>query len=216
MASDYEHSKPKTFRDLSAETRVQELRHFQDVLRRPDPITHTLLRDWVSGSENRTALIEGTVWGGIRWPKTLGKPKTPSITGGFTIVHEYKKITANDGGGGNNIDTSKWKIQPAPSVWDASSQTHYRVAFFFYAGGGGINPNRMTVRLASVAWELSPLVTPGYLRLDPYGFDDFGNLGERVVFPDYEVKHQPYSRGRSIVPLGPVRDSELFKQPRVA
>ena len=213
MENNYENSRPKTFRDLGAEARVQELRSLQDVLKQPDPITHFLLSDWVSASDNRTALLAGSVWGGIHWPKALGKPKTPSITGGFSIVHEFKRIEFVDQGGGHYKDISKFEIQPPPSVWDASSGSEHRVAFFFFAGGGGINPNRLTVTLASVSWELSLLVGSGYLRLDPYGFSDFGNLGERIVMPDYEVKHEPYSRSRSIQPLGPVKDSELCKQP---
>jgi hypothetical protein len=213
MEINCENSKPKTFRDLGAEARVEELHSLQHVLERPDPITHAQLSDWVSASDNRRALLAGSVWGGIHWPKSLGKPKTASITGGFSIVHEFKRIEYIDQGEGHIIDISKFKLQPAPSVWDASSGSEYRVAFFFFAGGGGINPNRLTVTFASVSWELSLLVGPGYLRLDPYGYSDFGNLGERVVFPDYEVKHQPYSRGRSIQTLGSARDSELFKQP---
>ena len=166
-------------------------------------------------SDDRVAMLAGGVWGGIRWPKSLGKPRTPSITGGFSVLHEYKKIEGVDEGGGHIKDVSKWKVQPAPSVWDASTDSEHRVAFFFFAGGGGINPNRLTVRLASVSWEISVLVSPGYLRLDPYGFGEFGNLGERVVFPDFEVTHVPYRRDRSIQPLGPAKDAELYKQPSV-
>jgi hypothetical protein len=213
MDNNYENSKPKSFRDLGAEARVQELHSLQEVLRRPNPITLPLLSDWVSASDNRRALLAGGVWGGIRWPKALGKPKTPSITAGFSIVHEFKMVDLVDQGGGNYKDLGHFKIQPAPSVWDASSVTEYRVGFFFFAGGGGINPNRLTVKLASVSWEIGLLVGPGYLRLDPYGFSDFGNLGERIVFPDYEVNHQPYTLGRSIQPLGPAKNAELYKQP---
>lgn len=212
METNYENSRPRTFRDLNAEARVEELRHLQDVLKRPDPIVHPLLSDWVSASDNRRALLAGSVWGGIRWPKALGRPKTPSITDGFNIVHEFKKINFIDQGGGHYKDISRFVRQPAPSVWDASSGSEYRVAFFFFAGGGGINPNRLTVTLANVSWELSLLVGPGYLRLNPYGYSDFGNLGERIVFPDYEVKHQAYSHLKSVQPLGPLKDSELCKQ----
>lgn len=213
MDSSYESYKPRSFRDLGAETRVQELRHFQEVLRKGDPITHVLLSEWASNSDSRSALLAGGVWGGIRWPKGLGKPKTPSITDGFTVVHEFWKIDAVDTGGGNTPDTATWKTQPAPSVWDASTESEYRVAFFFFAGGGGINPNRLTVSLAHVSWNISLLLSPGTIRLDPYGLVEFGSLGERIVLADFEVKHQPYSRGRFIQPLGPAIDSDLYKQP---
>ena len=213
MDRSYESYKLRSFRDLGAEARVQELRHFQEVLRKGDSITHVLLSEWASNSDSRGALLAGGVWGGIHSPKGLGKPKTPSITGGFSIVHEFWKIDAVDTGGGNNVDRGSWKVQPAPSVWDASTDSDYRVGFFFFAGGGGINPNRLTVSLAHVSWDVSLLVSPGTLRLDPYGIASFGSLGERIVFPDFEVIHQPYTRGRSIQPLGPVLDSDLYKQP---
>ena len=106
------------------------------------------------------------------------------------MVHEFWKIDAVDTGGGNNIDRGSWKVQPAPSVWDASTDSEYRVGFFFFAGGGGINPNRLTVSLAHVSWDISLLVSPGTLRLDPYGIAPFGSLGERIVFADFEVIHR--------------------------
>jgi len=213
MKNNYATFRPKTFRDLSAETREQELGHFQEVLRKGDPITHVLLSDWASTSDSRSALLAGGVWGGIRWPKGLGKPKTLNITGGFNVVHEFWKIAGVDTGGGNTPDTASWKIQPAPSLWDASTDSDYRVAFFFFAGGGGINGNRLTISLAHVSWEISLLLSPGTIRLDPYGLVEFGSLGERIVLADFEVKHLPYSRGRFIQPLGPAIDSDLYKQP---
>ena len=64
----------------------------------------------------------------------------------------------------------------------------------------------VTVRLASVTWEFGTLVGPGTLRLSPYGYDGFGTFGERIVFPDFEVVHQPYRADQSIHPLGPLKD----------
>ena len=55
-------------------------------------------------------------------------------------------------------------------------------------------------------------ISPGILQLDPYAIGPFGSLGERIVFPDFEVKHEPYRRG-FIQPLGPAVDSDLYKQP---
>ena len=211
METIHEASRQTSFRDLSGEARAQEFLHLKDMVGRPDPITHLTLSDFISASDNRRALLAGSVWGGIRWPKSLGRPKTPSITAGFNIVHEFKRIELVDGGAGGISDIGEFWTQPAPSVWDASSASEYRVAFFFFAGGG-INPNRLIVSLANVHWDINPHIRSGYLRLDPYGYSDFGNLGERVVLPDFEVRHQPYSRGRSIQPLGPAKDSDLYKQ----
>ena len=111
----------------------------------------------MSTSDSRHALLAGSVWGGIRWPKGLGKPKTPSLTGGFSIVHEFWEHDFAATKGGSNIDRGTWETQPAPSVWMPGPEFEYRVGFFFFAGGGGINPNRLTVSLAHVSWDISLL-----------------------------------------------------------
>jgi hypothetical protein len=194
----------KAFRDLDIETRVTELASLQIELNKPEPITRLRLNEWASTSADRHALLRGAVWGGIRWSKTLGKPKRPSIADGFTIVHEFKRIEFVDLGGGNYRDDSKYIVQAVPSVWDATKNPdEYRVGFFFIAGGGGINPNRLTVKLATVPWQNVSLILPGYRKLSPVGYSPFGNLGEWVVLPDFEVLHVPYHLGRYIEPLAP-------------
>ncbi len=57
----------------------EELRHFQEVLRKGDPITHVLLSEWASNSDSRGALLAGGVWGGIRWPNGLVSPKPQAL-----------------------------------------------------------------------------------------------------------------------------------------
>jgi hypothetical protein len=203
MTAHYENQRPRTFRDLDPETRVRELASLQTELNKPEPITHLRLSEWASALSDRPALLRGTVWCGIRWPKTSGRPQTPSITDGFTIVHEFKEIKFSDLGGGNYRDDSKYLVQPAPSVWDATKTANeYRVGFFFFAGGGGINPNRLTVKLAPVPWENVGHIRAGYRQLSPIGYAPFGNLGEWVVIPDFEVRHVPYHLERYIQPLG--------------
>jgi hypothetical protein len=210
MENDYKDSRPRTYRDLDAKARERELKSLQELILKPDPITPHTLSEWVSGSDNRTALLQATVWGGIRWPKALGRPQPPSITGGFTITHEFNKQTSVDLGGGVIRTTDNWVAAPAPSVWDATaSQSHHRVAFFFYARVGFGPLNRFDVRLASVAWERGLLGGLGSIRLDPFlGYSSFTNVGQRQVFPDYEVLLQPYRIERYIQPLGPIKTPE--------
>ena len=207
MNSEYAGAVTSRFRDIGAEARVRELRSLhQEMILKADPVTPTLLSDWVSGSSNRTALLLGSVWGGIRWPKAMGRPATASIADGFSVVHEFQPDKRVDLGG-HSENLAPFVVQPAPSVWDASSSSDYRVGFFFYAGDlKGVNANRLTVRLASVTWQLGALVSPGTLRLNPYGYANFATFGERIVFPDFEVVHQPYMRNQSIHPLGPLKD----------
>ncbi len=94
--------------------------------------------------------------------------------------HPFAQVAEVAVGGGHYRGISTFRVQPAPSVWDASSEAEFRVAFMFFAGGGGINPNRLTVSLAHVSWELSLAAGPGTLRLDPYGYGLPRNFGQRV------------------------------------
>ena len=213
MDSDCGVAAARTFRSLSADDRRQESRHLEDLLVKPDPITPSSLSAFASQSASRAAMLVGGVWGGVRWLRGLGRPKTASITDAVDIVHEFRKVVLIDEGGGHVKDIGQWQVQPRPSVWDASTETHFRIGFFFFAGGGGINPNRLTVTLAHVSWQLSLLVNPGTLSLEPYGYAPFGNLGERVVLPDFEIRLHPYTLVRTIRPLGPLMDAESHQQP---
>jgi hypothetical protein len=152
-------------------------------------------------------LLQGAVWGGIRWHRALGRPVTANIAGGFVITHEYKALKFTDLGGGNYRDDSRYVVQPAPSVWDATaSGEEYRVGFLFFAGLGGINPNRLTVTLAPFPWDRVVQTRAGYRRLDPIGYAPFGSLGEVIVLPDLRVLQTPYRLERYIEPLGPSFD----------
>jgi hypothetical protein len=200
--------RPRVFRDLDPATRARELASLQTELVRPDPITVKRLNEWVSVSDDRQALLRGGVWCGIRWSKALGRPQTPSITAGFTVTHEFERIEFSDLGGGSYRDDSHYVLQPTPSLWDATNTTsdEYRVGIFFFAGGGGINPNRLNVTLAPVPWTVAGHFRSGYRELDPRAYGPFGNLGERVVIPDYMVRHVPYHLGAYLRALGPSLD----------
>ena len=198
-------ARPRRYRDLDMETRARELTSLQTELNKPSPITHLRLSEWAFESDDRIALLRGGVWGGIHWPKAMGKPLTPSITGGFIIVHEFKEVKFSDLGGGSYRDDGRYVVQPAPSVWDATKDADvYRVGFFFFAGLGGINPNKLTVTLAPVAWENTVHIRAGYRQLDPMlGYRPFGSLGEFIVIPDFEVRQVPYHLGSYVKALQP-------------
>ena len=204
MSAYSEAARPRSYRDLDVQTRAKELASLQTELNKPSPLTHLQLSEWASVSEDRIALLRGGVWGGIHWQKAMGKPLTSSITDGFIIVHEFKELKFSDLGGGSYRDDSRYVVQPTPSVWDATKDANiYRVGFFFFAGGGGINPNKLTVTLAPVAWGKGVQIRAGYRQLDPIGYSPFGNLGELVVIPDFEVRHVPYHLGSYVKALQP-------------
>jgi hypothetical protein len=58
MGTNYETIRVKSIRELSGEARAQELLHLRDMVARPDPITHVMLSDFISPSDNRRALPE--------------------------------------------------------------------------------------------------------------------------------------------------------------
>jgi len=63
------------------------------------------------------------------------------------------------------------------------------------SGLGGVNPNKLTVKLAPVPWDKvgQMHVRAGYRQLDPQlGYAPFGSLGKPRVIPDYVVRHVPY------------------------
>jgi hypothetical protein len=191
------------------ETRVRELASLQTELNKHKAITQRALSEWALESDDRSVLLWGGVWGGIRWSKGLGRPLTPSIMDGFTIVHEWFKHKFVDAGGGGLVETGKFLVQPPPSVWDATTADEYRVGFFFFAGLGGLNPNKLTVKLAPVPWEKvrQMHVRAGYRQLDPQlGYAPFGSLGKPRVIPDYVVRHVPYRSGTYMQPLEPRRE----------
>jgi hypothetical protein len=194
----------RTFHDLDEETRMRELTDFHRALIRPPapPIDALGLRNWVSNSDARLALTKGLVCGGIKWSKEMGRPNGSSITVGFLITHEYDQLEYNDAGGGAFTKASGFQLRPAPTVWDATTnQNEYRVAFMFFAVDGGVIPNRLTVKLAPVSWEGSS-ITAGYRKLDPVAYSSFGNLGQSLVIPDFEVKRIAFPLGKYVLSLG--------------
>jgi hypothetical protein len=212
MGNAYATSRPRTYRDLGAEARDLELKSLGDRMLKPDPITPHALSEWVSGSDDRTALLEGTAWGAIRWPKALGRPKSASITEAFVVGHQVRTGTLLSLPGGSNTPSyGDWSDAQAPSVWDASLESEYRVAFMFHAkvndkNALGLKTNKLTFTFSSVRWQRGPLAAPGTFRIDPFAWSDFASSGERKVFPDFEVVSVPYRIDRFIQPLGPSRD----------
>lgn len=195
-------SPPKTFHDLDPRVRARELASLQDELnRRPDPITKKRLDRWVGAAIDRKSLMTGAVFGGIRWPKSIGRPSTPAIFGGFEIKHEYEAIKAVAGPGGGLHDASTWVDQPDPSLRDDSKEDYHRIAFMFFAVY--FWPNHLITRLLpEVHWARPAGLPVGYRRLNPLGFLPFTNLGEWTVLPDLVVEHHPWLERRGIRAFG--------------
>lgn len=193
--------RPPAFSDLDPRVRARELASLQDELKNPAPLTKERLDHWVGAAVDRKSVLTGAVFGGIRWPKAIGRPSTPTIFGGFEIKHDYEAIKAVVGPGGVLRDASTWEDQPDPFVRDDSQGDYHRIAFMFFAVY--FWPNRLTTRLLpEIHWVRPPGLPTGYRRLNPLGFLPFTNLGERVVLPDLVVEHHPWSEHRGIRGFG--------------
>jgi hypothetical protein len=162
-------NRPRAFRDLDPKVRARELASLQEELRRPDPITKKRLDRWIGAAVDRKSLMTGAVFGGIRWPKAIGKPSTPTLFGGFEIKHDYlaKKYEVTPGGAIHEVST--WEGQPDPSRRDDSKEDYHRIAFMFFAVY--FWPNRLTTRLLpEIHWDRPAGLPAGSRRLNPLGF----------------------------------------------
>jgi hypothetical protein len=93
------------------------------------PITTERLTSWTATSVIRADILANTIWGTIRWRKTLGRPTLPVLASAFVIEHRswqqelnivngvgrYERITVPHG---------------EPSKWDGPEDDEfYRVSF---------------------------------------------------------------------------------------
>ncbi len=100
---------------------------------------------WIGHSNARMSMLAGTFWGRIRWPKSIGKPSTPTLAEGFTIEHKYLFQTWLPTGGGLS-EVDNWLASPEPFKWDASEEPdHFGVGYFARAAS---NSNVISVDVA--------------------------------------------------------------------
>ena len=72
----------------------------------------------------RITLFDETVWGTIRWRRTVGRPATAAMKDGFIIVHEY--CLCLDVGVESEHIIGGWVPASTPQVWDGpdDAETH--------------------------------------------------------------------------------------------
>lgn len=99
------------------------------------PLTLDHVRHWIAGGvgDIRTSLFGTSVWGTIRWDRTLGRPSTARLADAFSFDHWYLWITVIDTGN-EPIVKEAWIKQPEPRVWDGPHDDEsYRVSFMMRA-----------------------------------------------------------------------------------
>ncbi|OAI41800.1 hypothetical protein AYO41_05225 [Verrucomicrobia bacterium SCGC AG-212-E04] len=179
-----------TFRDLDLETRARELASFRDEVYENGPLTQKAVQKWIGGAIARQRLLAGVVFGHIRWPKSLGRPLTPSLGDAFEFVHKRKNLNGADSASGT-VNTSVLQTMPAPFVHDASTVDEYRVAFQFF----GELFNHFNYRMREGPWERPAGLRPGYRFLDPYEIVPFTSDGTQTIFlEDIQVRYVPLIR----------------------
>lgn len=167
----------------------RELETFSTVLL--SPVTRERLDDWAGGTMIRADILSDTVWGTIRWRKSLGRPLAASLAAAFVIEHRsWQTELVIDKGVGRWV---KLTIpHPEPSKWDGPHDDEfYRVSFMAAASQ---RETRIRVDFAAgVAWERRiQVVGPGYKDIDPPSIY-FEKGDKRHVLEPFEVITKPYS-----------------------
>ena len=154
------------------------------------PITANRLDQWISNDPVRRDLLSDTVWGSIRWRKSMGRPITPTLASAFDIEHiHWQTIVWLTPEGFRHVDIETKHREP--TKWDVPDNSeYYRVTFMTYQGGSlASGPvNRIRVSFApGVAWERRIQVTTGYRSITPLGILFSAKAGERIVLEPFSV-----------------------------
>ena len=176
---------PKGF-PITPGTLIQETISLQQEL--INGLLSSALDRWIGDSNARMSMLTGTFWGRIRWPKSFGKPLTPTLAEGFTIEHKYLFQTWLPTGDGLS-EVDKWLSSPEPFKWDAPEETDHFVVGYF--AGAASNSNVISVHVADgVRWEYPPGVQPGFKIFDPTSIQ-FIESAERLNLPDFNISYVP-------------------------
>jgi hypothetical protein len=151
------------------------------------------LENWVFNSEVRKGLFADLAIGQIIWPKYLGLPDSPTLSGGFAFDTQFWVDIWHIGLDGNIVvDKNGWVRGDDPVAWDASGDAdHYAVRYLFHAANE--NDNLMEVRFSGVSWQ-----HPGvrkhrhhqrYLSVPGW---QFYSAGQFTALPDITIGTRPF------------------------
>lgn len=115
----------------STETQQESIRAFSHLVHTTsDPLA---VEKWVSATAIRQNLFNDMVVGRIRWPRTLGRPQTPTLAEGFRIQSKVWIDIWHFGMDGSIIeDIQKWMPgEPVTTRDDFSEFDHYSVHYLF-------------------------------------------------------------------------------------
>jgi hypothetical protein len=174
-------------RPSEAETRAETLVALRDLVKSSfDP---RQIETWVHASQIRQDLSDDLVVGRIRWPRSLGRPASAELAGGFVIQPL--------------IWADVWHITPEGVVDDLlnllpglpadlrdgfAEPDFYSVRYLFRAAEVGA----VEVRFSDVGWRHPGRAAfPRRLYLSSHGFG-FERHSQFVALPDITVASQPF------------------------
>ncbi len=100
------------------------------------------------------SLYDETVWGVIRWRRALGRPATPTLAGGFVIVHQYDlSFEWTDPESGRTITIGGWVDAGQPQVWDGPDDAETHAVSFMLHGITRLTNRIFVVLKAGVEWQ---------------------------------------------------------------
>jgi hypothetical protein len=117
-----------------------------DILTSPEeaePFLTRVKKVVVAHAPNNGNLVDdalgNTVWGEIRWSRSLGWPIAARMADGFSVRFQHLVVNGEVGPGGVLINTSEIVEGATPSLWDGPhDEENFRVSFLFH----GVRPWR--------------------------------------------------------------------------
>jgi hypothetical protein len=167
---------------------AHELHDFPAVL--GPAVTKEGLDRWAKGTDIRAGILKDTIWGTIRWRKSIGRPLVAALADAFVIEHRswQEKLNIVNGVG-------RWERlmipHSEPSKWDGrESDEFYQVNFM---GSSTQYETRIRVDFApKVAWDPRIQVIAGFNDIEPQ-WRWFAKGTAPRVLPPFEVVRKPFS-----------------------
>jgi len=133
----------------------RELASLKDVL--VQPISEKRFDDWIADIRVRTGtdfstLFSKTVWGSIRWKKSIGRPVAPTLASAFVIEHIHWDTVLVGTPDGRIKYVDLVAPHKEPSKWDGPDDgDYYRVSFMTETPQ---RPTRIRMNFAAhIGWE---------------------------------------------------------------
>ena len=173
-------------------TRATQLRSLEGELVRPP--TMALLDNWVSQAiSDRTKFMTDTIWGTIRWQKSLGRSFGPTLASGFRVEHWYLEMNWAIRADGTVKDLSKWVRSAEPSVWDIpDNDDHHQVGYMCRAQRPWVN--EVIVRFSDKeSWDspLSVRISSTYRSIVPAKQSFWMGEANYVVLDESKIVEVP-------------------------